>query len=187
MTCVLDNTRMEKRSHGALRFAGEKVLNWNLLGFKRLYGNASFNKSKAVLIGEIHDTRNMENVPAFANLGLPTTEGTKADTARVLKTAKPGDIILLETHPAGIEYPPGSPDYDYLLDLYPTLPRGIILSGWNNPQIFTEANEKSFNRAVLHVAKDARDLLSSLTTNAHSHNRQEEAQKAHERAVKRFG
>ncbi len=58
------------------------------------------------------------------------------------------------------------------------------LSGFYHP---SEANEQAFIIAVQSVAKDASALLHSLETHAHPHSRQEEAQKAHERAVKRFG
>ncbi len=58
------------------------------------------------------------------------------------------------------------------------------LSGFHHP---SKVNEAAFNHAVEHVASDARNLLTSLSTDAHSHNREEEAEKAHERAVKRFG
>lgn len=58
------------------------------------------------------------------------------------------------------------------------------LSGFTKP---SAVNEEAFNLAVEKVAKDARFLLSSLKTNAEPHNREIETEKAHERAVKRFG
>lgn len=58
------------------------------------------------------------------------------------------------------------------------------LSGFTKP---SQANEAAFNRSVEDVAIVAKQLLASLTTNAEPHNREVEAAKAHERAVKRFG
>lgn len=58
------------------------------------------------------------------------------------------------------------------------------LSGFHQP---SEINEAAFNKAVEEVAATARNLLDSLVTHAHPHNREEEAAKAHARAVKRFG
>ena len=58
------------------------------------------------------------------------------------------------------------------------------LSGFHEP---SKANEAAFNTAIDDVAKVARTLLDSLSTSAEPHNREEEARKAHERAVKRFG
>ncbi len=58
------------------------------------------------------------------------------------------------------------------------------LSGFHHP---SHVNEKAFNQAIEQVAHDAKTLLDSLTTDAHPHNRQEEAQRAHARAIKRFG
>lgn len=58
------------------------------------------------------------------------------------------------------------------------------LSGFQKP---SRANEAVFNHAVDEVEPVIRNLLSSLTTDADPHNREIEAQKAHERAVKRFG
>lgn len=58
------------------------------------------------------------------------------------------------------------------------------LSGFQKP---SKTNESTFNLAVEKVAKDAQFLLDSLTTEAHPHNREKEAQKAHARAQKRFG
>jgi hypothetical protein len=58
------------------------------------------------------------------------------------------------------------------------------LSGFHHP---SEANEAAFNRAVDEVSIVARNLLGSLVTHAEPHNREEEAAKAHARAIKRFG
>jgi len=58
------------------------------------------------------------------------------------------------------------------------------LSGFHEP---SQANEAVFNKAIDDVAIVAKELLSSLVTNAQPHNREEEAAKAHERALKRFG
>lgn len=58
------------------------------------------------------------------------------------------------------------------------------LSGFHEP---SQINEAAFNKAIDDVAMVAKELLSSLVTNAHPHNREEEAAKAHERALKRFG
>ena len=58
------------------------------------------------------------------------------------------------------------------------------LSGMNKP---SRANEAVFARAVDEVTAAADRLISSLTTSAPPRNREEEAQKAHERAVARFG
>ena len=57
------------------------------------------------------------------------------------------------------------------------------LSGANRP---SRANEAAFNRAVDDVTAVARRLIHSLSTTAPPRNREEEARKAHERAVKRF-
>ena len=58
------------------------------------------------------------------------------------------------------------------------------LSGFQKP---SKENEEAFNIEVATIANDAHSLIHSLTTNAHPHNREEEARKAHERALKRFG
>lgn len=58
------------------------------------------------------------------------------------------------------------------------------LSGFHHP---SQVNERAFDRAVEDTASVARKLLDSLVTNAEPHNREEEAAKAHARAVKRFG
>ena len=58
------------------------------------------------------------------------------------------------------------------------------LSGTTHP---SRANEAVFNAAVADVTAVATRLIRSLTVNAPPRNREEEARKAHERAVKRFG
>jgi hypothetical protein len=58
------------------------------------------------------------------------------------------------------------------------------LSGFHEP---SEVNQAAFNTAIDEVTAAAKKLLGGLTTHAHPHNREEEAKKAHERAVERFG
>ena len=58
------------------------------------------------------------------------------------------------------------------------------LSGFNKP---SQANLEAFEHAVEEVSESAQKLLSSLITNADPHNREIEAARAHERALKRFG
>jgi len=58
------------------------------------------------------------------------------------------------------------------------------LSGYTHP---SQANEAAFEQAVDETAIAAKKLLHSLTTNADPRDREEEARRAHERAVKRFG
>ena len=58
------------------------------------------------------------------------------------------------------------------------------LSGSTKP---SHANEAAFTAAVQEVSAAARRLIDSLTTNAPPRDRQVEAQKARERAAKRFG
>jgi hypothetical protein len=58
------------------------------------------------------------------------------------------------------------------------------LSGYNKP---SKMNEEAFNKAVEKIAHDTHDLLHGLSTDAHPHNREEEARKAHQRALERFG
>ena len=57
------------------------------------------------------------------------------------------------------------------------------VSGFNKP---SKANEAAFNSAVDAIAEESRKLLSSLQTSAPPRNRQEEAAKAHARAMLRF-
>jgi hypothetical protein len=58
------------------------------------------------------------------------------------------------------------------------------LSGFQKP---SQVNEAAFNEAIDQVAIATKKLLQSLTTNSEPRNREEEAAKAHERALKRFG
>jgi len=58
------------------------------------------------------------------------------------------------------------------------------LSGYREP---SQINEAAFTTAVDEVSAAAHKLLDSLVTHAEPHNREEEAAKAHERALKRFG
>jgi hypothetical protein len=58
------------------------------------------------------------------------------------------------------------------------------ISGYQAP---SAANEAAFERAVDEVAGVSATLLNSLVTTASSKNREAEAEKAHERAVRRFG
>ncbi|HEU5121253.1 MAG TPA: DUF2277 domain-containing protein [Candidatus Saccharimonadales bacterium] len=58
------------------------------------------------------------------------------------------------------------------------------VSGFHTP---SQANEKAFNEAIEDISKVVQRLVDSLTTTAPAHNREEEAAKAHERAMKRFG
>ena len=57
------------------------------------------------------------------------------------------------------------------------------LSGTTRP---SKANEEVFNRAVDEVTAAAERLVQSLVIHAPRRNREEEARKAHERALKRF-
>ena len=58
------------------------------------------------------------------------------------------------------------------------------ISGFTNP---SKANEEFFNHAVDEVAAVARNLLNSLVTNAGPRDRKIEAERAHARAIARFG
>jgi len=58
------------------------------------------------------------------------------------------------------------------------------LSGFTKP---SHANETAFNQAVDEVADVTRILLNSLVTNAPPRDREEEAAKARERSIRRFG
>jgi hypothetical protein len=58
------------------------------------------------------------------------------------------------------------------------------LSGTARP---SRANQEVFDRAVEEVTAAATRLLSSLTTSAPPRNREDEARKAQERSLKRFG
>ncbi len=58
------------------------------------------------------------------------------------------------------------------------------LSGFHSP---SKINEAAFNLAVEKITEDAQTLLQTLTTDAKPHDRVKEAERAHARAVKRFG
>ena len=58
------------------------------------------------------------------------------------------------------------------------------VSGFTRP---SQANQAAFDCAVDEVAQLARRLLDALVTNAPSRSREEEARRARERAVKRYG
>lgn len=58
------------------------------------------------------------------------------------------------------------------------------ISGFQTP---SQANEQAFNLAVKEIAAVSQKLIDSLTTTAEPRNREVEAAKAHQRAVKRFG
>ena len=57
------------------------------------------------------------------------------------------------------------------------------ISGFTKP---SQANEAAFERAVEAVAAISRELLGELTTNAPPKDREVEAERARERAAKRF-
>jgi len=58
------------------------------------------------------------------------------------------------------------------------------VSGFTRP---SQANQAAFDQAVDEVAASARRLLDALVTTAPHRNRDEEAKRAKERAVKRYG
>ena len=58
------------------------------------------------------------------------------------------------------------------------------ISGFTHP---SEINEKAFNEAIEEISHSAAHLLMHLSTNAAPKNREEEAEKAHARAIIRFG
>ena len=58
------------------------------------------------------------------------------------------------------------------------------ISGFTKP---SKANEEVFFNAIEDVAKAARNLLDSLITTGQPRNREIEAERAHARAVERFG
>lgn len=58
------------------------------------------------------------------------------------------------------------------------------ISGFTKP---SKANKEAFNHAIEHVMDASEELLGSLVTNAGPRNREEEVEKAHQRALKRFG
>lgn len=58
------------------------------------------------------------------------------------------------------------------------------ISGFREP---SHANEAAFNAAVQDITAASRRLVQHLTTTAPPKNREEEAAKAHARAIERFG
>ena len=58
------------------------------------------------------------------------------------------------------------------------------LSGFHMP---SKTNEKVFNQSVDKIAAIAKNLIASLVTNAEPRDREIEAQRAHARAMERFG
>lgn len=58
------------------------------------------------------------------------------------------------------------------------------VSGFHEP---SKINQEAFEKAVNEVAAASKKLLDHLSTNAKPHNREEEAAKAHARALERFG
>jgi hypothetical protein len=58
------------------------------------------------------------------------------------------------------------------------------VSGFHEP---SNVNEEAFNKAIEEVSKATRRLIDHLATAATPHNREEEAAKAHARALERFG
>jgi hypothetical protein len=58
------------------------------------------------------------------------------------------------------------------------------VSGFTKP---SQANQDAFDAAVREVTQTARRLVDALVTNAPSRTREEEARRAKERAIKRYG
>ena len=58
------------------------------------------------------------------------------------------------------------------------------VSGFTKP---SQTNQAAFDRAVDEVSRAARSLVDALVTNAPQRTREEEARRAKERAVKRYG
>jgi hypothetical protein len=58
------------------------------------------------------------------------------------------------------------------------------ISGFNKPSM---ANEEAFNQAVDEITQISARLLDTLESSANPKNRQEEAERAKERSVRRFG
>jgi hypothetical protein len=58
------------------------------------------------------------------------------------------------------------------------------VSGFTKPSV---ANQPAFDRAVAEVSEAARRLVDALVTTAPSRTREEEARRARERAIKRYG
>ena len=58
------------------------------------------------------------------------------------------------------------------------------ISGFTRP---SKVNEKAFELAVERVSAAAQEMLNSLVTTAEPRDREVEKQRAHERAIQRFG
>lgn len=58
------------------------------------------------------------------------------------------------------------------------------VSGFTEP---SKINQHAYDEAIKQISATTRALLDHLKTHAHPHNREEEAAKAHARALKRFG
>ena len=58
------------------------------------------------------------------------------------------------------------------------------VSGFTKP---SQANQAAFDQAVAEVSESARRLVDALVTTAPSRTREEEARRAKERAIKRYG
>ena len=58
------------------------------------------------------------------------------------------------------------------------------ISGFAKP---SSVNEKAFNQAIKAVSRASTEMLGSMVTNAPPRNREIEAEKAHQRALLRFG
>jgi hypothetical protein len=58
------------------------------------------------------------------------------------------------------------------------------LTGMNKPSM---VNEKAFNDAIAEISKITQDLFDHLLTTSQPRNRENEAQKAKEKNIKRFG
>lgn len=58
------------------------------------------------------------------------------------------------------------------------------VSGFAHPSV---VNEEAFSLAIKEVAKATKKLMDTLVTTAEPKNREVEAPRAHERALKRFG
>lgn len=58
------------------------------------------------------------------------------------------------------------------------------ISGYREP---SDVNQEAFDKAVAQITNSSAQLLDSLKTEAKPKNREEEAAKAHARAIKRFG
>lgn len=58
------------------------------------------------------------------------------------------------------------------------------VSGYTHP---SQVNEPAFEEAVTEITAATQKLMNSLTTSAEPRNREDEARKAHLRAMQRFG